>query len=271
MGGRPADRGRRVRLAGRQDRPGAEPAEPAGPGARPGRRPALHRGHGGRAGHPRRSSRGGWWALLAARELLLGVVLLVLRRHGYGPLQVSFVGKAATAGPALRVPAAVPGRARRPATPRWPGSPVGPSLSGERALYWCAALLYVEQARRLLAAGAAPAGCRRDGGAPQDGCRRSSGTKGGWAAVKAVVMAGGEGTRLRPMTANQPKPHAAGGQQADHGARAAAAAQARLRRDRRHRAVPRLDGAQLLRRRRGLRHDACSTPPRRPRWAPRAA
>src|SRR5215472_3907137 len=36
-----------------------------------------------------------WWlvGLLAARELLLAGVLAVLRRHGYGPLQVSFVGK----------------------------------------------------------------------------------------------------------------------------------------------------------------------------------
>ena len=40
----------------------------------------------------------GWWlvAALAARELVLGVVLLLLRRRGYGPLRVSFVGKAAT-------------------------------------------------------------------------------------------------------------------------------------------------------------------------------
>src|SRR5262252_4398089 len=39
-----------------------------------------------------------WWllSLLAVREVALGVVLLVLRRGGYRPLHVSFVGKAAT-------------------------------------------------------------------------------------------------------------------------------------------------------------------------------
>ena len=39
-----------------------------------------------------------WWlvAVLVSRELVLGVALLVLRRHSYGPLQVSFLGKAAT-------------------------------------------------------------------------------------------------------------------------------------------------------------------------------
>ena len=35
---------------------------------------------------------------------------------------------------------------------------------------------------------------------------RESGVKGAACVLKAVVMAGGEGTRLRPMTANQPKP-----------------------------------------------------------------
>src|ERR1700730_15321700 len=35
-----------------------------------------------------------WWlvAVLASRELVLGVALLALRRHSYGPLQVSFLG-----------------------------------------------------------------------------------------------------------------------------------------------------------------------------------
>jgi cardiolipin synthase len=35
-------------------------------------------------------------ALLLGRELVLGVMLLVLRRHGYPPLQVHYLGKAAT-------------------------------------------------------------------------------------------------------------------------------------------------------------------------------
>jgi cardiolipin synthase len=35
-------------------------------------------------------------AVLVGRELVLGIALLVLRRHGYPPLQVHYLGKAAT-------------------------------------------------------------------------------------------------------------------------------------------------------------------------------
>jgi cardiolipin synthase (CMP-forming) len=95
----------------------------------------------------------GWWLVivLAARELTLGVALLVLRRRGYQPLRVSFVGKAATlcllyAFPLLFL-----------------GSHHGLYASVARvfgwafvlwgtALYWWAAALYLEQARRLLSA-----------------------------------------------------------------------------------------------------------------------
>jgi cardiolipin synthase len=93
----------------------------------------------------------GWWlvALLAVRELTLGIVLLILRRAGYGPLKVSFVGKAATlsllyAFPLLFLGAhhtsyAVIARVFGWAFALW-GS----------GLYWWAAVLYVQQARRLL-------------------------------------------------------------------------------------------------------------------------
>jgi cardiolipin synthase len=39
-----------------------------------------------------------WWlaGILVLRELVLGVCLLALRRHGYGPLPVHYLGKAAT-------------------------------------------------------------------------------------------------------------------------------------------------------------------------------
>ena len=62
-----------------------------------------------------------WWlvALLVARELVLGAALLVLRRHGYGPLQVSLVGKTATL--------CLLYERRR----WWRGSSVGPLPSGE--------------------------------------------------------------------------------------------------------------------------------------------
>jgi len=94
-----------------------------------------------------------WWlvGLLAARELLLAVVLVVLRRRGYPPLQVSFIGKAATlcllyAFPLLLLGAHAAGYAEVARIAGWAFAIWG------SALYWCAALLYAEQARRLLAA-----------------------------------------------------------------------------------------------------------------------
>jgi cardiolipin synthase (CMP-forming) len=92
-----------------------------------------------------------WWlvGLLAARELLLGVVLLVLRRHSYGPLQVSFVGKAATlallyAFPLLFLGSHTASYSEAARIAGWAFAIWG------SALYWCAALLYVQQARWLV-------------------------------------------------------------------------------------------------------------------------
>jgi cardiolipin synthase (CMP-forming) len=92
-----------------------------------------------------------WWlvGLLAARELMLAVVLLVLRRHDYGALQVSFIGKAATlallyAFPLLFIGSHATSYAEGARIAGWAFAIWG------SALYWCAALLYVEQARRLL-------------------------------------------------------------------------------------------------------------------------
>jgi cardiolipin synthase (CMP-forming) len=98
-----------------------------------------------------------WWlvALLAARELLMGGVLAALRRRGWGTLQVSFVGKTATlcllyAFPLLFLGAHVASYAETAKVAGWTFVIWG------SALYWCAALLYIVQARRLLA-GPAPA------------------------------------------------------------------------------------------------------------------
>ncbi len=112
-----------------------------------------------------------WWLviLLAARELMLFVVLLVLRRHNYGPLQVSFVGKAATlallyAFPLLFLGAHTASYSEVARIAGWAFVIWG------SALYWCAALLYVEQARRILRgeSGGIPAG-QRSGGNRQNG------------------------------------------------------------------------------------------------------
>jgi cardiolipin synthase (CMP-forming) len=111
----------------------------------------------------------GWWLVivLAARELVLGVVLLALRRHGYGPLRVSFVGKAATLSLLYAFPLLFLGshEASYAVVARVVGWAFALWGSG---LYWWAAVLYVEQARRLIAAdrerGHGKAAARQDEG-----------------------------------------------------------------------------------------------------------
>jgi cardiolipin synthase len=94
-----------------------------------------------------------WWLVivLAVREAMLAVVLALLRRHGWGPLQVSFLGKAATlsllyAFPLLFIGSHATSYAEPFRVIGWAFVIWG------SALYWCAGLLYVAQARRLLAA-----------------------------------------------------------------------------------------------------------------------
>jgi cardiolipin synthase len=94
-----------------------------------------------------------WWlvGVLVGRELLLGVVLIALWGRGYGPLKVSFVGKGATlsllyAFPLLFLGSHQTSYATLARVFGWAFALWG------TALYWWAAVLYVEQARRLLAA-----------------------------------------------------------------------------------------------------------------------
>jgi cardiolipin synthase len=96
------------------------------------------------------------------RELTLGVVLLLLRRAGYGPLKVSFVGKAATlsllyAFPLLFLGAHSTSYAYIARVFGWAFALWGTGL------YWWAAVLYIEQARRLLAADRAGGADSADG------------------------------------------------------------------------------------------------------------
>ncbi len=95
----------------------------------------------------------GWWlvAVLVSRELVLGVALLALRRHSYGPLQVSFLGKAATlcllyAFPLLFLGSHAGAAALAARVTGWAFAIWG------SALYWWAAALYLTQARQVIAA-----------------------------------------------------------------------------------------------------------------------
>lgn len=93
----------------------------------------------------------GWWlvALLAVRELLLGVVLLVLRARGWQPLQVSFAGKAATLCLLYAFPLLFLGAHRGTVGDVARIAGWAMAIWGS-ALYWCAAGLYIVQASGLI-------------------------------------------------------------------------------------------------------------------------
>lgn len=93
-----------------------------------------------------------WWlvAVLAVRELVLAVVLAILRRGGWEPLQVSFAGKAATACLLYAFPLLFLGS--HPASYAEVMRIIGwMFVIWGSALYWWAAGLYIAQARQLLA------------------------------------------------------------------------------------------------------------------------
>jgi cardiolipin synthase len=94
-----------------------------------------------------------WWFTIAllSREVVVGVALLILRRHGYGPPPVHYVGKTATfvllaAFPILLLAHAVP------SIDGWAG-PIGWGLGWwALGLYWAAGVLYLMQTAQLLRA-----------------------------------------------------------------------------------------------------------------------
>ena len=101
-----------------------------------------------------------WWALvLVGRDVALLPTLPVLRRHGYGPLPVSWIGKAATFNLLYAFPmllAAVPGRED------WVADvfrPLGWAFATwGSVLYLWSGWMYVAQVRELVEADAAADG-----------------------------------------------------------------------------------------------------------------
>src|SRR5690348_8608769 len=102
-----------------------------------------------------------WWltGALLLRELVLGIALLVLRRHGYGPPPVHYVGKTGTFVLLAAFPIILLGEA----VPSWNGwaGAVGWGLAWwALALYWAAGALYLIQTARLLRADRLAPGAR---------------------------------------------------------------------------------------------------------------
>jgi cardiolipin synthase (CMP-forming) len=94
-----------------------------------------------------------WWlvGVLFARELFMGVVVLIAKRHGWLGLPVHFAGKAATFNLLYAFPLLLLGEGD--GTLATIAQPVGWAFAWwGTALYWLAGILYAVQLRQLIAA-----------------------------------------------------------------------------------------------------------------------
>ncbi|MGW6914567.1 CDP-alcohol phosphatidyltransferase family protein [Kitasatospora sp. NPDC054939] len=97
-----------------------------------------------------------WWltAILLARELFIAALLPILNRYGYGPLQVSFLGKAATFNLMYAFPLLLLGTGDS-----WIAEPAETVswafIWWGTVLYWWAAILYAVQVRQIVRAASA--------------------------------------------------------------------------------------------------------------------
>jgi CDP-diacylglycerol--glycerol-3-phosphate 3-phosphatidyltransferase len=87
--------------------------------------------------------------ILLARDLFLLTLLPALRKHGYGPLPVHFMGKAATYNLLFAFPMVLAG-AGHGTLATIIGPPGWAFLTWGVGLYWWAGLLYAYQVRRLV-------------------------------------------------------------------------------------------------------------------------
>jgi len=90
-------------------------------------------------------------AILLAREVFIGSLLPILNRYGYGPLQVSFLGKAATFNLMYAFPLLLLGNGsswfeRAAGVVSWA------FIWWGTALYWWAGILYAVQVRQIVKA-----------------------------------------------------------------------------------------------------------------------